>query len=235
MANFRQIHVSIWKDAWFLDLEPDEKLLFVYLFSNESTSLSGIYRLARKVMHFETGLTKERASEILDKFQEAGKVYYQGDIVWIVNMRKYHETKSSKVATRIKKDLELIPDCELKQKYIAYCTPNIPYGYPMDTPPQLKEDEKENEDADNTGNAYRIYEENIGSLTSVIANSIDDAMKEYSPLWVEQAIIKAAQMEKRSWSYCNGILKGWRRDGFNTGHKPSAPANILADMPYLGE
>lgn len=31
MANYRQIHTQIWRDNWFLDLEADEKLLFIYL------------------------------------------------------------------------------------------------------------------------------------------------------------------------------------------------------------
>lgn len=145
MPNFRQIHVSIWKDTWFLDLEPDEKLLFIYLFSNESTSLSGMYRLSQKVISFETGIDKKRMAEIMDNFARAGKVYTEADVIWVVHMRKFHETKSSKVLTRIAGDIADIPDCTLKRQYIAYYKPNIPYPYPIDTPPQLKEDEDKDE------------------------------------------------------------------------------------------
>jgi hypothetical protein len=145
MANFRQIHVSIWKDSWFLDLEPDEKLLFIYLFSNENTSLSGIYRLARKVIEFETGLDRKRVVEIFKKFEENGKVFVQDDIIWIVNMKRYHATKSSKVLTRIQSDIEMIPPCEIKQKYIEHYNGDIPYPYPIHTQPQLNEYEDLNE------------------------------------------------------------------------------------------
>jgi len=141
MANFRQIHVSIWKDEWFLELETDEKLLFVYFFSNENTSLSGLYKLALKVISFETGIDKERILEILAKFSQANKIHYQSGIVWVVKMRKYHETRSTKVQARILYDIKDIPDCELKRRYIAYYTPDIPYRYPMDTKTQLKEEE----------------------------------------------------------------------------------------------
>ena len=140
MANYRQIHVSIWKDEWFLDLEPDEKLLFVYLFSNESTSLAGIYKLAFRVICFETGLSAEEVTATLDKFMQADKAYYEDGIVWIPNMRKYHETKSPKVRTRIVEDVLSLPDTQIKIRYLQQ---NIPYGYPIDTSPQLKEEEKE--------------------------------------------------------------------------------------------
>ena len=151
MPNFRQIHVSIWKDTWFLDLEPDEKLLFIYLFSNESTSLSGMYRLSAKVVSFETSIDKKRMAEIMDKFAKAGKVYTDGDVIWVVHMRKYHETKSSKVLTRIASDIADIQDCTLKRKYIAYYNQKIPYPNnekSLDTPPQLKEDEDKDEQED---------------------------------------------------------------------------------------
>lgn len=145
MANYRQIHVSIWKDEWFLDLEPDEKLLFVYLFSNESTSLSGIYKIALRVICFETGLSAEEVTATLDKFTQADKVHYEDGIVWITNMRKYHPTKSPKVQTRILEDVISIPDTPIKIRYLER---DIPYRYPIDTQPQLKEEEEEDKKED---------------------------------------------------------------------------------------
>jgi len=52
MADYRQIHTRIWKDSWFIELEPCDKLLFIYLFSNERASVSGIYDISIKVMAF---------------------------------------------------------------------------------------------------------------------------------------------------------------------------------------
>jgi len=156
MANYRQIHVSIWKDEWFMDLEPDQKLLFIYLFSNESASLSGLYKLPLKVIAFETGLDAEYITTTLTKFSRSGKVHYQDGIVWIVNMRRYHETKSDKVQTRINSDIANIPDCELKRQYLKTM---IPYRYPIDTAPQLKEEEKENKSREDKRNGRFDYSE----------------------------------------------------------------------------
>jgi len=120
MANYRQIHTQIWRDNWFLDLEPDEKLLFIYLFSNDSTNLAGLYEIHQRVIELETGLDKKRIEEILNRFEREGKVYYQDGIVWMVNMKKYHSNAGEKVRRSIEIIIEGIPDCEVKQKYCIY-------------------------------------------------------------------------------------------------------------------
>jgi hypothetical protein len=159
MANYRQIHVSIWKDEWFLDLEPAEKLLFIYLFSNEATSLAGIYKLPMKVIEFETGLSRQFIEDTLSKFQLVGKVLYENGIVWVTNMRRYHETKSAKVQTRILSDIALIPDCPLKIRYL----------YGMDTSPQLKEDEEKDE------KEISLLQSAFINASGISAFSLDDA------------------------------------------------------------
>jgi len=145
MANFRQVHCPIWKDEWVLELEPEKKLLFIYLFTNESSSLAGIYKLPMRVICFETGLDQEFVTAALGDFERDGKVYYQDGIVWVVNMRKFHETKSVKVQIRIKEDIASIPHCDLK---IAYFERNIGYGYGIDTDPLKEEEEKEDKKED---------------------------------------------------------------------------------------
>ena len=145
MANYRQIHVKIWKDNWFLDLIPEEKLLWVYLFSNDLTSLSGIYQISQKVIAFETGLDIDWVADTLKNFQSQSKLEYEDGYIWIKKLRKYHETSSPKVQTHIRNDLDSIPDIPLKTRYIAYYQPDIPYTYPMDTESQEEEEEVKEE------------------------------------------------------------------------------------------
>ena len=42
MASYRQIHTKMWTDPWFIDLATDEKLVFIYLFSNDRVNVLGI-------------------------------------------------------------------------------------------------------------------------------------------------------------------------------------------------
>ena len=117
MANFRQVHTKIWKDDWFLDLKPIHKLFFIYLFTNERASLAGIYELPMRVMSFESGLSPKEIDGAFQVFTEAQKAHYMGGVVWVMSLRRYHETSSSKVQTRILKDLAEVKECELKGIY----------------------------------------------------------------------------------------------------------------------
>lgn len=76
---------------------------------------------------------------------------------------------------------------------------------------------------------YKAYEKNIGILTPMIADKIDLAVIDYSAEWCISAIGKAVEQEKRSWAYVNGVLKGFKRDGFNNNHKAKAGAPIVSN------
>jgi hypothetical protein len=141
MAGYRQIHTQIWKDEWFIELEPLEKMLFIYLFSNEMASIAGIYKIPMKVISNETGIEIDAIRMMLDKFSNDGKIMYQEGVLWVVNMRQYHYTKSPRTLERIKKDIDAIPDGEVKKAYQYHAehelqgmdTVSIPYRYPIDT------------------------------------------------------------------------------------------------------
>jgi hypothetical protein len=120
MSIYRQIHTRIWQDAWFLDLLPEEKLLFIYLFSNEHAALCGLYELALKTMSFETGLRTDAITLALHRFEEAGKAFHEAPYVWVPNLRRYNESTSPKVAAKIASELAQVPDCNLKRAYMGY-------------------------------------------------------------------------------------------------------------------
>lgn len=62
-------------------------------------------------------------------------------------------------------------------------------------------------------NIFRLYEENIGPLTPLIADALKDAEETYSPEWISEAIELAVKHNKRSWKYCEAILKRWKEEG----------------------
>ena len=62
-------------------------------------------------------------------------------------------------------------------------------------------------------NIFRLYEENIGPLTPLIADALKDAEELYSAEWVAEAIDLAVRNNKRSWRYCEAILKRWKEEG----------------------
>ena len=104
MRKFRQVHTKIWKDSWFCELQSSHKLFFIYLFTNELASISGIYELSKRVMQFESGLSYAEIDAAFAEFESAGKAYFRDGVVLVPSLRKYHETKSPKVQTAIRKD-----------------------------------------------------------------------------------------------------------------------------------
>ena len=74
---------------------------------------------------------------------------------------------------------------------------------------------KENRIEYTAADVYKVYQDNIGQLSGVISEKIDDDIKEYSANWVVDAIKRATVLEKRSLGYVEGILKGWKRNGKN--------------------
>jgi DNA replication protein len=72
---------------------------------------------------------------------------------------------------------------------------------------------------------FRLYEQNIGVLTPLIAERLVDALETYSPGWIEDAIGEAVTYNRRSWRYIIRILENWtvagrgERDGEGGRHE----------------
>lgn len=62
-------------------------------------------------------------------------------------------------------------------------------------------------------NIYRLYEQNIGMLTPLIADRLEDLEQTYPQAWLEEAIGIAVKQNKPNLSYVEGILKRWRSEG----------------------
>lgn len=62
-------------------------------------------------------------------------------------------------------------------------------------------------------NIYRLYEENFGPLTPMIADALRDAEDTYPILWIEEAIRIAVENNKRSLRYVLAILNRWQTQG----------------------
>lgn len=62
-------------------------------------------------------------------------------------------------------------------------------------------------------NVYRLYEENIGPLTPLIADALKDAEQEYSSAWVADAIRVAVENNALHLRFIQGVLERWRKEG----------------------
>ncbi len=62
-------------------------------------------------------------------------------------------------------------------------------------------------------NIFVLYEQNIGLLSPLIADELQDAADHYPADWIEGAFREAVQHNKRKWSYIRAILRRWETEG----------------------
>lgn len=74
-------------------------------------------------------------------------------------------------------------------------------------------------------NIYRLYEDNIGPLTPLIADLLEEAEKTYPQSWIEEAFQIAVERNVRNWKYIQAILKSWQEEGRDGENRRSSEEN----------
>lgn len=62
-------------------------------------------------------------------------------------------------------------------------------------------------------NIFRLYEENFGPLTPMIAEALGEAEDSYPATWIEEAMQIAVEKNVRNWRYVTAILERWQSEG----------------------
>ena len=132
MAIYRQIHTTVWKDDWVGELNIKEKLLWMYITTNDRTTQCGVYVFSWRYAPFETGLSNEDIRSIILKFQSDGKIKFNEETneIMITNWLKYNSARSPKVAPVIDRELKGVKTLEFESEVIMKCEE---FGYPIKT------------------------------------------------------------------------------------------------------
>ena len=142
MADFRYFRCSTWHDDYVLELDPHAKLLFVWAFTNEHVNQAGFMTLHPRTAAFETGLSIEEVTALLDRFERDGKILRDGRLVFIANFPKHQSTSSEKLLKRIARDLDALGQTplvdEFKRRY-----PNLVLASSPSPPPDEGRERKE--------------------------------------------------------------------------------------------
>jgi DnaD/phage-associated family protein len=64
-------------------------------------------------------------------------------------------------------------------------------------------------------NIYHLYEQNIGAMTPLLAEILQDAEDTYPAEWLEEAFRIAVENNVRNWRYVEAILRRWRERGYD--------------------
>lgn len=89
MSKLRSVSTAFWSDPFIEDLTPSEKLLFLYLITNDKTNMLGIYEVSIKKISFDTGLNKDVIEKALKEFERLSKVKYIKNHIVLINFMKH--------------------------------------------------------------------------------------------------------------------------------------------------
>lgn len=107
----RILYTKLWKDEFVAELNPTEKLLFIYLITNERVNIIHCYEVSDREIAFDTGIDRGIIARSKEKFQEAGKISFYKNYVLLRNASKYESYTGFKNETAKEKLLSLMsPD-----------------------------------------------------------------------------------------------------------------------------
>ena len=92
MARSRAILIEIWNDPHFQEYTIPEKLVFLFLFTNDKATQSGVYQLTYKDVFDKTGVSKNDVKEIITKSFLKKVVYDQKNSIIGVNIYLRHNS-----------------------------------------------------------------------------------------------------------------------------------------------
>ena len=127
MAKQRYINTRFWRDSYIENLDPTEKLLFLYLLSNPDTNISGIYEIPIKIIAVDTGIDVSMVKKLFDRFEKDDKIKYKDGWVAFKNFT-LHQAISPKIKAGIINEISKAPEEMVKWVNLEV---SIPYPYPI--------------------------------------------------------------------------------------------------------
>lgn len=121
MSKQRVVKDEIWDDEWFYDLDPSEKLIWLFLLTNPRSNIAGIYKINTRWIANLTGFDKDIVKTILNRFVDDGKIVYEDDWIALINFYKHLAYKNPSIALGIKRLGSEMTDCP-QTVYSVYLT-----------------------------------------------------------------------------------------------------------------
>lgn len=130
MSRHRQLDTRFWEDFYISELDPIEKLLFLYFILNSRTALCGAYEMPLSIVAGETGIDKDMVRKIVERFANDNKMKLVEGFILIRNYGKYISPNPS-IMVGIEREKCSLPE-HIKDMVDTYC---IQSGYSLGTEP----------------------------------------------------------------------------------------------------
>jgi hypothetical protein len=109
MSTQRMIKDSFWTDTYISNLDPIEKLLFIFLLTNPLCNIAGIYEIQIRRIAFDTGIDRDMVEKLLQRLEIDEKILRIDDWIVIINFARHQSYKNPNVTKGIKRIIEELP------------------------------------------------------------------------------------------------------------------------------
>lgn len=233
--KYRQIPTKTPESYDFNEIPTDFGRMFWLMLpiclDSEGRGVDSIQWLRSKLFPIREDDVSQKITDIMDWLVNKGMVVrYQVDgrkYFYSVNFKKYQTGTDKEAKSYLPVPPELLPtNSGVGQELVRVNTTQ--YKDNNNTPGGSGFDE--------IGQLSTAYEKNIGVLTGMIKDILIDDLAEYGLQLCLDAMAEAVRNNKRKWSYIQGILKNWKRDGRGAsagangkGPKPKSRTILHAD------
>ena len=105
----RIIHTRFWQDQYVSTLSKTEKLVFIYLLTNERVNICGIYELPNKYISSDLDLSAKELALIKKKLQNDNRFYFFNGWIKIPKVEKYNSFLGEKNIIAKNREMLLVP------------------------------------------------------------------------------------------------------------------------------
>ncbi len=106
--KLRSVDTHFWDDTFIVDLDPIEKLLFLYLLTNRASTLAGCFELSLRQIAFDVGIEREMVVKILGRFEGAGKIIFKDGWIILLNFLR-HQNFNPNMGIAAARELNAMP------------------------------------------------------------------------------------------------------------------------------
>jgi DnaD/phage-associated family protein len=250
MPTYRKLHTKILDSYDFSEMPDDFTrvfwLLLIVVVDSEGRAIENPSWLRSKMFPLRSDIESQQIECTITWLQDRGLIVrYQVDgraYFYLKNFKKYQTGTEKEAKSQLPGPPEELQSNSRETPEAVEVAASASASDPASvTEPEEKREEEKTREVEPLPsplppNIFTVYEEEIGMLTPMIADALDDAEKTYPPGWVEDALHEAALNNARNWKYAEACLKSWRKKGHTVSslQQPTpvhVPQKVLVDLP----
>lgn len=115
MATYRTIRMAFWNNPAIEDMPPEQKLLYLYLFTSPHTNNLGVLSVTVRKIAFETGLDKDDVRDFLEDLEFDGRIIMEDGDIWVCGFIRHQCSTSPKILTSLRALLPTVESAAIRR------------------------------------------------------------------------------------------------------------------------